>query len=323
MASSVPDLSRLLRPECIAVVGASADPAKAGGRLVSNAAVNPDLRIYAVNPAPGVSIPDARLVSSLDQIEDQPDVALIALRPRDAVLATEQAVRLGIPFVLIVSGGFGESGPVGRQIQDELVAAVSGTGTRLVGPNCSGIWNVQDNVFLTISQGIDLTPHRPGPIGVVSQSGGLGRSFIDSGLPVGIWFGSGNNCDLTEADYVRYLADRDDISVIALIIEGISDVPSLRAALEHARRQSKPVVAVKLGRSQLGQSVATSHTGALATDDRLIDALFRHCGVVRCDEVAEAADAAALAAQLGPVRAAARRPSRTSRSAPSPEARER
>jgi acetate---CoA ligase (ADP-forming) len=297
-ADSVPDLSRLLEPECIAVVGASADSAKAGGRLVRNAVINPGLRIYAVNPTPGVSIPDAQLVSSLDQIAEQPDVAVIALRPPDAVAAAGQAAQRGIPFVVVVSGGFAETGPAGRQIQDELVAAVSGTGTRLIGPNCSGIWNVQDNVFLTISQGIDLAPHPPGPIGVVSQSGGLGRSFIDSGLPVGIWFGSGNNCDLTEADYVRYLADRDDISVIALIIEGISDVAGLRTSLEHARNKSKPVVAVKLGRSQLGQSVATSHTGALATDDRLVDALFRHCGVVRCDEIAEAADAAAIAAQI-------------------------
>jgi acetate---CoA ligase (ADP-forming) len=297
VADSVPDLSRLLRPERIAVVGASADPAKAGGRLVRNAAVNPGVKIFAVNPSPGISIPDAQLVSSLTEIPERPDVALIALRPPDAVIATGEAARLGIPFVLIVSGGFAESGPGGRRLQDDLVAAVSGTATRLVGPNCSGIWNVRDNIFLTISQGIDLAPHRPGPIGVVSQSGGLGRSFIDSGLPVGAWFGSGNNCDLTEADYVRYLADRDDISVIALIIEGITDVPALRAALEHARGQSKAVVAVKLGRSQLGQSVATTHTGALATDDRLIDALFRHCGVVRCDEIAEAADAASIAMQ--------------------------
>ena len=295
MADPAADLSRLLRPECIAVVGASADPAKAGGRLVRNAAVNPGVRIFAVNPAPGVSIPDAQLVSSLAEISEQPDVAVIALRPADAVIATRQAAQRGVPFVIVVSGGFAESGIAGRQLQDDLVAAVSGTATRLVGPNCSGIWNVQDNIFLTISQGIDLAPHVPGPIGVVSQSGGLGRSFIDSGLPVGIWFGAGNNCDLTEADYVRYLADRDDISVIALIIEGISDVPSLRASLEHARDQSKAVVAVKLGRSQLGQSVATTHTGALATDDRLIDALFRHCGVVRCSEIAQAADAAAIA----------------------------
>jgi acyl-CoA synthetase (NDP forming) len=278
----------------VAIVGASADPVKSGGRIVNNLNLGSRaLTAFCVNPRHRelFGIP---CVPALTDLPAVPDVVVIAVPHEPAVNAIVESCAMGVPFLVVTTGGFDEIGEAGKDLQARVDAALKNSPTRLVGPNCSGIWNVHGGVYLTLSQNFGGARRADGSVALISQSGGLGRCFMDRGLGVGYWLSTGNNADLNEADFVDHLAGRDEIEVIVLILEGLRDVARLRAALEKARRSGRRVIAVKVGRSELGQLAAQSHTGALKTDVRLVDALFRQHGVVAVDEIDEAADVAAL-----------------------------
>jgi acyl-CoA synthetase (NDP forming) len=217
------------------------------------------------------------------------------------------ACRMGVPFLVVTTGGFDELGEAGRALQARVDTALQSSTTRLVGPNCSGIWNVHGGVYLTLSQNFVSARRVDGPIALITQSGGLGRCFMDRGLDVGYWLSTGNNADLNEADYLNHLAERPEVETIVLILEGLRNVACLRAALARTQRAGKRVVAMKSGRSEVGQAAAQSHTGALKTDARLVEAMFRQHGVIAVNEIDEAADVAALIA----VGFGGRRPPRT------------
>jgi acyl-CoA synthetase (NDP forming) len=225
-----------------------------------------------------------------------PDVVLIAVPPDQAVNSIVEACRIGVRFLVVTTGGFDELGEAGRLLQARVDVALRSSSTRLVGPNCSGIWNVHSGIYLTLSQNFASVRHADGPIALISQSGGLGRCFMDRGLDVGYWLSTGNNADLNEADYLNHLAGRPEVETIVLILEGLRNVAGLRAALVRTQRAGKRVVAIKVGRSEVGQAAAQSHTGALKTDARLVEALFRQHGVIAVNEIDEAADVAALLA---------------------------
>jgi acyl-CoA synthetase (NDP forming) len=291
---SAGDLDRLLTPRSVAIVGASSDPAKSGARLVANLrAGSHPLHAFCVNPR-YPEIGGFPCFDRLAKLPLVPDVAVIAVAPQEAIQTVREAVSMGVPYLMLVTGGFNEIGELGVGRQAEIDRELAGTSTRLVGPNCSGIWNVHDGVYLTISQDLVHAHRVAGPIALVSQSGGLGRCFMDRGLDVSYWFGTGNNADLTEADYVRHLCTLDDVTTIVLVVEGLNDLVRLGAALGDAWAAGKRVVAMKVGRSELGQRAAQSHTGAMTTDSRLVDALFRQHNVIQVEDIDEAANVASL-----------------------------
>jgi acyl-CoA synthetase (NDP forming) len=288
------DLSLLLHPRTVAVVGASPDPRKTGGRILANLGLGvSSTAVFCVNPnyTEISGIPCFGHVADLPVV---PDVVAIAVPPLQAISVVRESCREGVPFLIVTTGGFVEAGNTGAELQEELDKALRGSPTRLVGPNCSGIWNNRDGVFVTLSQDLANAKRVAGPIALISQSGGLGRCFMDRGLAVSYWLGTGNNADLHEGIYVDYLSSCEEVTTIVLIVEGLRDVRSLRLALDHASEAGKSVVAMKVGNSELGQRAARSHTGAMTTDARLVEALFRQHGVIQVKDLESAVDVATL-----------------------------
>ena len=178
---------------------------------------------------------------------------------------------------------------------------------RLLGPNTIGLVNVIDGTALSPSVALELAPLTPGKVGLASQSGGILGSVLSRAEARGIGFsrlvGTGNEADLEVADVIEYLLDDDATSVIALYLEGLRNVPPLPRACPPAPPQiGKPIVAFKVGRSEVGARSASSHTGALAGSDRVYDALFEQYGVIRAGTFSDLLDISADAGGRAPAR---------------------
>ncbi|WP_308197892.1 acetate--CoA ligase family protein [Anaeromyxobacter oryzisoli] len=303
--SPAPPDSRLFTPRRVAVVGASESRDTFQGKAIRYL-VERGFRgeVYPVNPR-YERVLGRRCHRSVRELPEPIDAAVVAVRA-DRVLdvladSAAQGCRLAV-VVSTITGGAG-GGPSWRREVADLVAR---TGMRVVGPNCVGVVNFVHGITLgtsTISERDELLR---GSIGLVSQSGALLGSILDQAQDEGCGFSyaisAGDEADLTLAEYLRFLADDPDTSVILAYVEGIRDYDGLIAAAEVARRSGKPIFACKLGRSRKGVEVAATHTGALAGTDRAVDALFREAGIVRVDTPEDLFRAAALYQRTGPLK---------------------
>ncbi len=286
------DLDRLLNPSSLAVVGASAKPGKVGNVILGNLKEG-DFRLYPVNPKEK-QILGLRCYSDLSSLPEVPDVAILAVSATTSLPITIECVRLGVPFVIVVAGGFAEIGLEGGSIQDLMLAAIRGSGTRLLGPNTMGLLIPKrklDTLFLPKER----SP-RPahGPIALISQSGsvmvGLYELAEDARVGLGACIGIGNKADLNENDFLKYFGKDEDTKCISLYLESFS---SGREFAESARKIShrKPIVAAKVGRTPSAQKAASSHTGAIASGtDLMVRGVFRQNGIVQVDDDQELLD---------------------------------
>lgn len=289
-------LARLVAPTSVAVVGASESMA------ISNNAVVPMLDggrlVHLVNPK-HATVYGRATVPSLTAIGEPVDAVLALVNAERAVAVIEEAGGLGCGGVVVVAAGFSELGDDGAALQDKLVTAARASGLAVVGPNCSGLKNVPLGVNLFTGGPLEL---RPGGIAVVSQSGFLTRSALaaarDRQLGISIAISSGNEavCDL--ADHVQVLADDPTTSVICLVVETIRRADEFFSAVANARAAGKPVIAVKLGRSQRARDIIQSHTGAIADAGWVYDVAFREHGIVSAEGIDDLLDAAQLLGQL-------------------------
>jgi acyl-CoA synthetase (NDP forming) len=199
----------------------------------------------------------------------------------------EQCVRKRIPVASIYSDGFAETGEEGRQLQERLVAVARAGGVRLTGPNCMGTINTHMPCALSINAVLDIERLLPGRIGLVSQSGSVMGALLSRGQARGIGFSKlvsvGNECDLSVGEIVALLVDDADTEVILLFLETIRKPELLAQAVQRAHAAGKPVVAYKLGRSEVARELAASHTGAMTGSDDSANAFFRRHGIVRVD----------------------------------------
>jgi acyl-CoA synthetase (NDP forming) len=176
------------------------------------------------------------------------------------------------------------------------------SGMRIYGPNCPGVCNVNGRLGMTFSPSF---PHdlKPGPLGIATQGGGLGRNIMqamDRGIGVAIWSSSGNEVDLQVADFISYMAEAPDIKVIVSLIEGIKDGQRFVAAVQKAARNGKPVVALKVGRSEYGQRAAASHTASITGSAEVNAVMFKQLGVIEVDDIDELVDVAWLLSRQMP-----------------------
>ncbi|WP_415840297.1 CoA-binding protein, partial [Nocardiopsis gilva] len=242
--------------------------------------------LVAVHPRAHI-IGGVRAVPSLAEVPDDVDYALVAV-PADACVEAVRAAA-GVPFVQVMSGGFGETGAAGAELERELLAAAKESGTRLLGPNCMGVYSPAGGQTFV---GGDLSA--PGHISLISQSGGLAGEVIKVGERRGLHFAKvatvGNCADVTPAELVRHLAADPETHVLGLYLE---DPREGRALFEEvsAVRGRLPVVALIGGRSAQGRRAAASHTGGMIGDARVWRALARQCGVVLVDGAGELIDA--------------------------------
>lgn len=292
-------LDRLLAPRSVAVIGASDDPARIGGRpIASMRRLGYAGRILPVNPNRS-TVQGLPAYASVDALPEVPDVAIVAV-PAPQVLATVTALaQRGVAGAILFSAGFAEVGGEGVAMQAELVAAARKGGMRLLGPNSLGLVNLSTGFVGSFSSFATMEGVRPGRVGIVSQSGAYGSHLVAAAMDAGVYPSNivmtGNEADLTLGDIVRLMVADPNTDVIALYSEGINDGNGLVEALKAARAARKPVVMMKVGRSEVGGAAARSHTASIAGDDAVVDAVLEELGVVRARTTEEMLDIVRLA----------------------------
>ena len=282
------DLTRFINPRGIAVVGASPRESSQGRRLYENLALHSTApgEVYPVNPA-YEEIGGRRCWPSISDLPaGDIDVALVMVNAARVLDTLKQCVRRGIPYAVVMTSGFSEAGEEGRRLEREIAELCRDTGLHVYGPNCPGFVNVRDRIGMTFSPAFkdDLNS---GGIGLATQGGGLGRNLLQGlshGDGVGLWFSAGNEVDLEIPDFVAHMAADPRIRVIALLMEGVKDGRRLTAALQLARER-KPVVVLKVGRSEAGVRAAQSHTASVAGTAAVNSAVFRQFGAIEVDDL--------------------------------------
>jgi len=288
-------LDGLFRPNSVAIIGASSDANRIGGRPVAftkHAFKGP---IYPVNPKGG-ELQGLPAYTSIADVPGPVDQAIIAVPAKAALQAADECIAKGVKAAVMFSSGFAETGPEGRAMQVELARRCAAGGMKLVGPNSLGMFNVRAGIYSTFSSYFNPLWPRVGPVGIVSQSGAFGTYFLAIGAERGLCFShfvaTGNEADVDVAECVEWLADDPDTGVIMIYLEGCRDGARLRAALGRAAANRKPVIAMKVGVSEQGIAAIASHTGSLAGSDAVFDAVFAENNVHRAQSLDELVDVA-------------------------------
>ncbi|WP_431283670.1 acetate--CoA ligase family protein [Humitalea sp. 24SJ18S-53] len=296
-------LEAILQPRSIAIIGASQDATKIGGRPVELLQrFGFPGAIYPVNPR-ATEVQGLTAYPSVTALPEAPDLAIIAVAAQMAPDALEECAAKGVKAAVIFSSGFAELGEAGEALQARLRATAHRTGIRVLGPNCLGAVSIAERSIATFSIVLESSLPQAGPIGIASQSGNIGSYTAllarERGIGISRFVTTGNECDVDIADAVAFLARDPATKVILCVLETCRDAPRLIAALEAARQASKPVVVLKIGASDAGQAAAASHTGALAGSDAVFDAVFRRAGVARVHSVEQMLDLGHAASVLG------------------------
>jgi acetate---CoA ligase (ADP-forming) len=291
-------ISRLLKPRSVAVIGASGDPAKTAGRPVSYLVKHAFAGdIYPVNPKVD-RIGNLRCYPDVASLPAVPDVGIVLLGAERAHLAVRELAARGCAAAIVLASGYTETGEEGARRQKQLLEAAGSM--RILGPNTIGLVNLTDGIVLSATGALEMDHFPAGSIGVVSQSGGILGSLLSRAAARGIGLSklvsTSNEVDLELADFVEALVEDDATQVIALYVETVRHPEKFRVAALKAARAGKPIVAFKIGRSEAGAKAAVSHTGALAGADRMYDALFRQCGVIRAQTFGDLLDVPAALA---------------------------
>ena len=295
-------LDALLRPASVAVVGASNDPTRIGGRPIRYLrAAGYAGRVYPVNPRHQ----EVQGLAAFPHISDVPeavDLAIVAVPAPSVVETVEACAARGVQVAVIYSAGFAEMGTEGRRLQQRLSEIAAETGLRIVGPNCLGVYNSEIGFFATFSTTLEDGFPAPGGVALVSQSGAYGSHLSllarKRNIDVRYWVTTGNEADVSVPEVLGWLAEQDDVSVIMAHAEGITDRDALVRALGAARARRKPVVFQKVGVTEVGAQAARSHTASLAGADRVYEAAFRQFGAYRARDTDEMLDIA-YAASFG------------------------
>ncbi|MEO8716119.1 MAG: acetate--CoA ligase family protein, partial [Acetobacteraceae bacterium] len=292
-------LTPLLAPRSVAVLGASNDPTRIGGRPIAfMKASGFKGALYPVNPN-RAEVQGLRAYPSVADLPETPDVAIVAVPAGIALQAMDDLGRRGTKAALVFTAGFAEVDAEGQAAQDRMVAAARGHGMRVLGPNCLGVFDGRTGYYATFSSSFDTGWPIPGRIGIASQSGAYGTHLYtiarNRGIGASLCIMTGNEADVTMGECIGWLAENDQVDVIAVYAEGIREAPGLIAAFETARAARKPIVMMKVGRSALGTQAAKSHTASIAGDDAVTEAVMAEFGVVRARTSEEMLDIAQTA----------------------------
>ena len=295
-------LDTLMRPDAIAVIGASDDPAKWGNRLVRNTvALGYRGRLWAVNPRHQVSIEGSDYAAEIGAIDTEIDVAIAAV-PRTAALdVVRECAAHGVRNLVLPASGFGEMGEEGAAQERQILLIARNAGMRILGPNCFGLYS--------FSGAFNATPFAPiphGDIALVSQSGNVaGHAFMAAqqrSLGFSHVVGLGNQLDLSFADVVDWLSRDEDTRRVALYLEGLRDrdADEFLESVANCRDAGKAVVVIKAGGSAAGRAVARSHTGSLVTEDRVWEEVLKRAGAMRVHSVEDMFGVLGLAGRARP-----------------------
>ncbi len=285
------DLDSILKPQSIAVIGASRRSDSIGWQIVHNLIEHGFTGpIYPVNPA-AASIHSIRAYSSISEVPEEVDLAVISV-PADLVIrVAQECVEAGVKGLVVISAGFREIGGEGVTREEELMAVLEGTGIRMVGPNCLGVTNTHPEVQMNATFSPAMPP--AGPVGFLSQSGAMGVSILDYanslGIGLSMFVSSGNKADVGANDLLEYWLSDPSTRLVLMYLESLGNPARFVEVCRRLTRE-KPVFIVKSGRTGAGQRAAASHTGALAQTELATDALIAQAGAKRAQSVNELFD---------------------------------
>ncbi len=292
-------MRNFLEPRSIAIIGAT-EGAGYGGRIIENL-MDGGFRgkVFPVNPTRS-KVRGMPCYSNVMEIEEMVDFAVIIIPARLVLQALSQCVEKGIRSVVIISAGFSErDGQTGIDRQKQLQQLARDNGIYICGPNCLGISNVKEKIHANSGSGIlNLLPDH-GPIGVVSQSGATAFGPIlakakDRGAGLKYVVSTGNEANLESADFIRFMLDDPEVRVIASFIEGFKEGEKIKAVADLALERKKPIILMKMGRSEVGGRAALTHTAAITGSFKVHEGFFKQKGVVRVDDYDELCEVAKL-----------------------------
>jgi acyl-CoA synthetase (NDP forming)/GNAT superfamily N-acetyltransferase len=285
----------LLKPRSVAVVGASRDPT-AVGSMIFRAILRGGFTgtVYPVNNQTA-SVQSVRAYPSVKDLPERADLAVVAVPVAKVLEVAEEALRAGTKALLVLTSGFGETGPEGAACQRELVTLVRSHGARLVGPNCLGVMNTHPEICLNASLAPELVPQ--GRIGFFSHSAALGLVILnyaaERGLGFSTFVSAGNRADVSGNDLLQYWEEDVSTDVALLYLETFGN-PRRFARVARRLSYKKPILCVKSARSRAGRAAARAHIGAAAMSDTNVDVLFRQAGVIRAETLEEMFDVSLL-----------------------------
>src|SRR5918997_6436432 len=294
-------LDALVRPRSVALIGASDEPARIGGRPIAYMkAQGFKGPIYPVNPK-RETVQGLRAYASVPDLPEAPDLGIVAVPGELAIQSLDALGEKGCRAAIVFTAGFAEVDEAGQEAQDRLTATAKKHGIRMLGPNCLGVFNAAIGFYGTFSASFEKGWPIPGRIGIASQSGAYGThvfaAALDRGLGTEVCITTGNEAEVALGDVLGWMAQAPEVEVICAYAEGIRESASFIAALDLARRNRKPIVMMKVGRSRLGGAAAKSHTASIAGDDPVTQAVLDEFGVVRARTTEEMLDFAYTAAK--------------------------
>ena len=279
------DLDKMFRPNSVAVIGASNKEGKVGNAIMKSLMKKFKGDIFPVN-LKEQEILGKKVYSSVKDINNNVDLAVIAIPAEYVPNAVEECGEAGIKNIIIVSAGFREAGR--QDLEEELKKNAERYNIRVIGPNCLGVYDSKIGLDTIFNPPERQSRPKEGDIAFLSQSGAFGAAMLDwfSESDVGLskFVSYGNRVDVDEADLINYLDNDPDTRIITYYIEGVKDG---RKFMKAAQNCSKPIVALKSGRTSAGSSAAASHTASLAGKDEIYDAAFKRSGIIRVKTVRE------------------------------------
>ncbi|RLI74901.1 acyl-CoA synthetase (NDP forming) [Archaeoglobales archaeon] len=285
----IEDISFFFNPKTVAVIGASRIDGKPGNTIVRNL-VNLGFKgkIFPINPNTD-EVLGIRCYPSILDVEEEVDVAIIAIPSKYAVDAVKQCAKKGVKGIIIISSGFSEGWSKGEEIEREILRISKEVGMRIIGPNTTGVFNS----YSKFTSSFALIPElRMGNVGIIAQTGLFVGVLLDQILSahrfgISKVIGLGNKCDVDECEALSYLLDDEKTKVIGMYLEGINDGYTF---FEILKNSNKPIVILKSGKTRAGIKSAISHTASIAVSDEVFNALVKQTGAIRVNDFEEFID---------------------------------
>lgn len=291
---SLENIKHMINPRSIAVVGASQNEKKNGGRLFRYIVENGyEGELYPINPGAD-EIKGYKAYPSIKDVPGDIELACIIVDAKLVPRIMEDCIAKGVKAAIIYSSGFAEIGEEGEKLQEQVLSLAKQGNIRVLGPNSIGIASPGKNIYTAFGNALESKIKIPGNIGFVSQSGAMGSALLsrawEQGAGFSRWVSVANEMDLTTSDYIEVLADDEETKAISIFMEGITNVTAFKKATNKALQQKKPVIIYKTGRSAVGKRAVQSHTGSIAGDDEVYSAAFKKYGALRVDKLEDLID---------------------------------
>ena len=296
---SDPRVGLLFDPKSVAIIGASADLAKASGLPLRNI-INSKFagKIYPVNPR-ATEISGLTCYPTVTDLPEAPDVVILMVDAKLTAQILEECGRKGVKTAIIGSAGFSEDGPEGQARQDEVSAIAKRYDIRVCGPNCHGTFNVYKNIPCGYDHAFAL-PIKPGPVAIASHSGALlgviGHRAVQANQGFSYMVSNGNEMDVDLCDFTEFFLEDDNTQVVAVLMEGLKNGPRFLQLAERAHELGKKIVVLKVGKSERGALTTLAHTARMAGAGEVYEAAFRQHGIISTDTVETFLGSAQLAA---------------------------